>query len=382
MEERILTIGFDAKRVVNNATGLGNYGRTLINNLEADEGLRLRLYSPVEGNPKLIAQLHHRERLTFCYPQHAHTRLGRDWWRLKSMVTDLRRDGIDLFHGLSGELPLGIRRTGVRSLVTIHDLIFLRHPEWYHPLDVRIYSWKFRRTLREADHIVAISELTKRDIIELGGVDAGRISVVYQDCDEAFKRIATAQERQSVRRCYELPEHYILSVGSIEERKNVLLVVKALELMDAGVHLVVVGRHTPYTDQVNVYAASHGMSERVHILHGVPFHDLPAIYQEASAFVYPSRYEGFGIPIIEAAYSGLPIVAGTCGCLQEAGGPSALYVDPDDARGMAQALTKVLGEGKRSRRSRDGRRYVERFATEKVTRQMTELYRELAAQRP
>lgn len=379
MEEKRITIGYDAKRVVNNPTGLGNYGRTLINSLCDDPCLRMRLYSPVEGNPRLIAQLHHRDRLAFCHPEGHPGRIGRDWWRMKSMVSDLQHDGVDLFHGLSGELPMGLKRAGIRSVVTVHDLIFMRHPEWYNPLDVWIYRRKFRLMLREADHIVAISELTRRDVMELGGMDGARISVIYQDCDDAFKHAVPESKRHEVRTRYKLPASYILNVGSIEERKNVLLVLKAMGHMTADTHLVIVGKSTPYARRVEDYACNHGLSDRVLMLHGVPFADLPAIYQEASAFVYPSRYEGFGIPIIEAAHCGLPVVAGTCGCLQEAGGPSGIYVSPDDEESMAKALTQVLAEGKDSERTHEGARYVEQFNSERVAAQMKQLYRNLTS---
>ena len=377
MEERRITIGYDAKRVVNNPTGLGNYGRTLINSLCDDPNLLLRLYSPVEGNPRLIAQLRHCDRLSFCHPEGHPGKIGRDWWRMKKVVNDLLRDGIDLFHGLSGELPIGLKRTGIRSVVTVHDLIFLRHPEWYNPLDVWIYRRKFRLMLREADHIVAISELTRRDVMELGGIDGSRISVIYQDCDRAFKHAVPESKRNEVKARYKLPATYVLNVGSIEERKNVLLVLKAMKHMAADIHLVIVGKSTPYARRVEDYARNHGLSDRVLMLHGVPFADLPAIYQEASAFVYPSRYEGFGIPIIEATHCGLPVVAGSCGCLQEAGGPSGIYVSPDDEESLARALTQVLAEGKDSMRTHEGARYVEQFDSEKVAAQMKQLYRNL-----
>ena len=215
-QNKPLIVGFDAKRIVRNATGLGSYARTLVNDLD---DIELRLYAPDAGRDDLRSQIVPRPNVTFCYPKQStvNCQLSTSYWRSRGIVRDLLRDGVQLYHGLSGELPIGIRKSGIKSVVTIHDLIFLRHPEYYHWLDTKIYAWKFRQTLREADHIIAISECTKRDIIEYGHVDPSRITVIYQSCSPRF----------SVE-CGKPNSKYILSVGSIEERKNILLAVKAL----------------------------------------------------------------------------------------------------------------------------------------------------------
>ena len=265
---------------------------------------------------------------------------------------------------------MGIRKSGIKSVVTIHDLIFLRHPEFYHWIDTKIYAWKFRQTLREADHIIAISECTKRDILAYGEVDERKISVIYQSCAPKFTS-HTAHHSP-------LTSRYILSVGSIEARKNILLAVKALPYLPEAISLVIVGRHTPYTDKVISDAKKWGLTHRVKIMHGVSDEELPKLYADAEAFVYPSRYEGFGIPIIEAISCGLPVVACTGSCLEEAGGPDSLYVDPDDAKAMAQAIKQVLrgAEGREARIKRS-QKYIERFAGNDVAGQVVELYHRL-----
>jgi glycosyltransferase involved in cell wall biosynthesis len=366
MTER-LKIGFDAKRIVRNGTGLGSYGRTLVNDL-ASYPLELRLYAPDQGRDQLRQQIRQQENVSFCYPAQSALPFSKALWRSKGIVSDLKRDGIKVFHGLSGELPIGIRQSGIKSVVTIHDLIFLRHPEFYHWIDTKIYAWKFRQTLREADHIIAISECTKRDILAYGEVDERKISVIYQSCAPKFSVSQSAMPSN----------RYILSVGSIEARKNILLAVKALPYLPEAVSLVIVGRHTPYTDEVIAYAKKEGLTHRIKIMHGVSDEELPKLYAGAEAFVYPSRYEGFGIPIIEAISCGLPVVACTGSCLEEAGGPDALYVDPDDAEAMAQAIKQVLrgAEGREARIERS-QRYIERFAGNDVAGQVVELYRRL-----
>ena len=335
-----MVVGIDAKRIVRNGTGLGSYGRTLVNDLlrRGDSTLELRLYAPDAGKEELRGQII--EDARFCYPAAKPLRIlgaiRKAWWRTKGIVKDLKRDGVSVYHGLSGELPIGLRKAGIHGVVTIHDLIFLRHPEYYNWIDTKIYEWKFRQTLREAEHIIAISERTKQDIIELGGAEyANRISVIYQSFSPRFASVVTAEKKAEVRARYELPARYVLNVGTIERRKNLLLAAEALDLLPKDIHLVAVGRQTPYVQELP-------KSERIHLLSGVPDEDLAAIYALGEVFVYPSRYEGFGIPIIEAIAAGLPVVACTGSCLEEAGGPDCRYVGPDDVAGMAETLKMSL----------------------------------------
>ena len=371
-------IGFDAKRIVRNATGLGNYGRTLVSDLSrvVPENWQLRLYAPDAGRDGLRSRLSESEQLKFVYPQGHPMGIQRSLWRIGPIVNDLKRDGVHLYHGLTGELPRGIRRAGIRSVVTIHDLIFLRHPEYYHWLDVKIYAWKFRIACREADRIIAISERTKLDVMELGGVGEDKIDVVYQSCSPRFRAEVSPQRLSSVRSHYGLPRRFVLSVGSIEERKNILLAVRALHHLPDEIHLVAVGRPTDYSERVLKWAAKANIGRRVHFLHGVPDADLQALYQMAEVFVYPSRYEGFGIPIIEAIHSGLPVVAATGSCLEEAGGPDCLYVSPDDAEGLAVAIGRQLrGADNRDLRIQRSRDYVRRFEAGDVAGRVLDVYR-------
>jgi len=392
-------IGFDAKRAVANGTGLGSYSRTLINDL-ARYPLTLRLYAPDEGRDDLRTQIQDRDNVNFAYPHSSllvprssflvppSSFLEKSLWRSHGIVADLLADGIQLYHGLSGELPIGIRKSGIPSVVTIHDLIFLRHPEYYHWLDTKIYAWKFRQTIREATHIIAISECTRRDILHYAPeLDPARVSVIYQSCAPKFTlhtphstlHTPHSSSPNISHSSFLLPpsSKYILSVGTIEERKNILLAVKALEtsLLPDDLHIVIIGRHTPYTDVVARYAHDHGLEERVHILHGISDAELPAYYAAAEAFVYPSRYEGFGIPIIEAISCGLPVVACTGSCLEEAGGPDTLYVSPDDPQAMAAAIAQVLkGAPGRDHRILRSREYIRRFQGNDVAGQVYRLY--------
>lgn len=370
-------IGFDAKRIVRNGTGLGGYGRTLVNDLirRNDGDMELLLYAPDMGRDHLRQQIIQDPHARFVYPKGNPCRLSRDLWRVKGIVSQLKADGVQLFHGLTGELPLGIKKSGIKTVVTIHDLIFMRHPEYYNWLDVKIYEWKFRQTLKEADRIIAISECTKRDIIELGGISGDNIDVIYQSCNPRFlaSQPSTLNAHPS-----SLPRRYMLCVGTIEERKNLMLALRSLVHLPEDIHLVAVGKQTKYAALVEAEAEKLGLKSRLHMLSGVSDADLHAIYSLAEVFVYPSRYEGFGIPIIEAIFSGLPVVACTGSCLEEAGGPDCLYVHPDDVEGFAQCVSRMLaGSPERDSRIQLSQNYVQRFRGADVAGQVMEVYNRL-----
>lgn len=371
-EDKNIIVGFDAKRVVRNGTGLGAYGRNLVNDLAAlYPHMQLLLYAPDEGREDLARQVKSAQNLCMVYPKGAKNALQKAAWRSRGVVKDLLRDGVNVFHGLSGELPKGVKAAGIDTVVTIHDLIFMRHPEFYHWWDALIYRWKFRQTLKEAHRIIAISECTKRDIVKFGHYPEDRISVIYQSCDTRFREPATPEKLREVSERYALPPRFVLNVGTIEARKNVLLAAKALKDVPKEVHLVVLGRPTPYINKVKSWVAHNGLSARVHFLHNVPNEDLPAIYQQAEVFAYPSRYEGFGIPIIEAIQSGLPVVACTGSCLEEAGGPHNLYVAPNDHKGMAKAINaRLKGQAGRDEAISQSMAYVQRFENKNVAEQV------------
>lgn len=373
-------IGFDAKRIVRNGTGLGGYGRTLVNDLIRRNGgeMELLLYAPDMGRDHLRQQIIQDPHARFVYPKGNPCRLSRDLWRVKGIVSQLKADGVQLFHGLTGELPLGIKKSGIKTVVTIHDLIFMRHPEYYNWLDVKIYEWKFRQTLKEADRIIAISECTKRDIIELGGISGDNIDVIYQSCNPRFFSSPDSHPSSLPPHPSSLPRRYMLCVGTIEERKNLMLALRSLVHLPEDIHLVAVGKQTKYAALVEAEAEKLGLKSRLHMLSGVSDADLHAIYSLAEVFVYPSRYEGFGIPIIEAIFSGLPVVACTGSCLEEAGGPDCLYVHPDDVEGFAQCVSRMLiGSPERDARIQLSHNYVQRFRGADVAGQVMEVYNRL-----
>ncbi len=295
MTDKPLKIAYEAKRITHNATGLGNYGRTIVEMLARSAPQnRYLLYTPDLGREALRKRLPECEQIEFRLPRTPKHGLAKAWWRSAGVCRELPAD-VSLFHGLGAELPWGLRKRGIPSVVTIHDLIFLRFPAYYKWFDRRIYTWKYRAACRQADRIIAISEATKRDIVDFFGIAPEKIDVVYQGCDESFKREVTDETKRAVRAQYGLPERYVLSVGSIEERKNLLLLVQAAARMTEPIHVVAVGKRTPYTAEVEKFAAENGLAERLHIYHDVKFADLPAFYRMAEVFVYPSRFDRSGV---------------------------------------------------------------------------------------
>lgn len=378
-----MKIGFDAKRAAQNRTGLGNYSRFVLRILSQHEPQNeYHLYIPNERRTPFLGEIPTLERLHRHYPRTWFWRKLKSLWRVWGVSSDVRCDGMDIFHGLSNELPLNVRRAGCKTVVTIHDLIFLRYPQYYHPIDRTIYNHKFRRACENADRVIAVSEFTKQDIIKFYGTPEDKIDVVYQGCDPVFGREIPEETREEVSRRYCLPQRFLLYVGSIEERKNLMLVARALDLMQRrhpevadDIRIVAVGRRTPYTDTIRDYLKGHGLEDRVLFFHGVTFADLPAFYRLATAFVYPSRIEGFGIPMLEAITAGLPAIGCTGSCLEEAGGPDSAYVSPDDPEEMAEAIRRVWTDPELRRRMTErGREYARRFSDESLCRDLMAVY--------
>ena len=374
-----LKIAMDGKRAVANNTGLGNYSRLVVDvlsRLYPDNDYRL--YVPkIKENPRLTPLLE-RNNVNLFTPDTAFGRNFSSLWRVNSISKQLIRDNVDLFHGLSNELPLTIKKTSIPTVVTIHDLIFRRIPENYKPIDRKIYDYKFRKAAENADRIIAITECTKRDIVNMYGISEEKIDVVYQGCDDIFSLPISEDTMQEVAITYNLPERYIISVGTVEHRKNQLLTIKSLKHIDDDVHLYIVGRRTKYANQLDRYIEDNGLSDRVHFLQGVPFAHLPALYAMAQFSSYPSRFEGFGIPVIESISSGVPVIAATGSSLEEAGGPGALYVDPDDLTSFVDSARLLLSnESRRREMVLHGKSYIIKFCPDNFAAGIVDTYKKV-----
>ncbi|BEV03066.1 glycosyltransferase family 1 protein [Chryseobacterium gambrini] len=362
-----MKIAFDAKRFFHNTSGLGNYSRDLVRILAQyfpeNEYILLNKNKSERGSDIL-------ENSNVHFVPTSKGKMSRQF----KMGKDAQKQNADIFHGLSGELPLKWDRKPIKKIVTIHDLIFERYPQYYSFFDRKIHFWKFRKAANSADKIIAISEQTKRDIIQFLKVPESKIEVIYQGCHKAFKEQQSEEFIQKTKEKYSLPEKFILNVGTIEERKNLLNVVKALK--DTNIPLVVVGKKTKYFRKVEQFVHQHKIN--VQFLEGVSMDELAAIYKLADIFVYPSFFEGFGIPVIEALFSKTVVITSNTSCLPEAGGPDSVYVDPENHLDI-QSKIKFLwdNESERKRRADKGFQFVQQFNDEPIANNLMNLYRKI-----
>lgn len=373
----MLKIGFDAKRALFNNSGLGNYSRDTLQLLaEACGAENLHLYSPKPiGKSDYASQF---ASFPIHGPEKALHKVLPSYWRSKGLLKQLQADGIELYHGLSNELPLGISQTSIRSVVTIHDVIFMRHPEWYPRFDRWMYQAKTEQACKEADLILAISQQTKDDLIEFFQVPEEKIQVVYQGCHSKFKTALSEETLKKVQQKYQLPEHFVLNVGRIEARKNGIHLVEAMHQCPE-VPLVFAGRWTDYQDSLEQKIKQMGLESRVKIINDVPLDDLVALYQLADIFVYPSHFEGFGIPLIEASFSGTPVISSTGSCFSEAGGPHAIYVDSTDSKALASSILDLWNHpSKRQEQVSKTNDFLERFHPQTIQKALISAYERLA----
>ncbi len=367
-----MKIGYDAKRLFHNTTGLGNFSRDLIQVLSRyyPEN-EYHLFNP---KPKKIDRLTIDNKTIFEHlPTQFIDKKLSSLWRSKKCIKDLKNEGINIYHGLSAEIPVGIEKTTIKSIVSIHDLIFLRYPQFYKKIDVAIYTKKTKNALKNADLIVAISEQTKQDIIQFFKTDPKKIKVIYQGCHKAFKSKASIEISQKTIQKYKLPQKYILNVGTIEFRKNLLSIVEAIKGTD--INLVVIGRKTPYYEKIDALIKKEGLKNQVFFLQGLTIEELACVYQLASIFVYPSLFEGFGIPIIEALYSATPVITSKNGCFSEAAGPHSIFVDPKNYSELKDNILKLWGDPDLcNQMATFGLDFVQKFNDEIIANQWQETY--------
>lgn len=374
-----MNIAFDAKRAFQNNTGLGNYSRTLIRSLAADfPEHQYYLFAPRQTtmfNTAPFPNVH-----TVLPETFLHRKL-RSVWRSKWVTPELARRGMDLYHGLSHEVPLGIHKSPVKSVVTMHDLIFERYPAQYNPLDVFTYRRKARYAAHAADRIIAISQQTKEDLVSFYQVTPQKITVCYQSCDPAFAVLHPTSAIAAFREKYALPAQYLLSVGSVIERKNLLRVVQALHQSKCPLPLVVLGNGDDYMKKVKAYIAQQGLEQQVIWLNEkarVADADLPLLYQGATALLYVSLFEGFGIPILEALWSGTPVITSQGSCFAETAGNAAVYVDPLSVDDIGKAMHAVIDNAALVADLRaKGFAHAQRFTPEKCAAAVMDVYRSL-----
>lgn len=383
-----MNIGFEAKRAFTNGTGLGHYSRTLIRSLatyfpEHD----YTLFTPKITDRFTVTEFNN---INIVTPQSFPSTMFSGAWRSSWVKSDLKKLGIDVYHGLSHEIPVGIKKTRIPTTVTIHDLIFERYPEQFNAIDVRIYRYKFRYACRNADKVIAISKQTKEDIINFYKIPEEKITICYQSCNPAFAEIISDEEKRRIKKLYNLPDRFLLYVGSIIERKNLLTICKALhQLKDKlDIPLIVIGDGGAYKQQVQQFVNDNGLQHQVRFLSDDPTvkalptyqsaADFPAIYQQALCMIYPSIFEGFGIPVLEALWSKTPVITSNISCLPETGGDAAFYVDPFSSAEMGEAILKVSQDhALQQMMINKGWRHAQNFTQQRCAESVMNVYKRL-----
>lgn len=367
-----MRIGFDAKRAFYNRSGLGNYSRDTIGSLfKYYPDNEYYLYTPKKKNP---IDFNVKGKANVIQPKGLN-RFYQSYWRSMTLGTTISNDNLDIYHGLSNELPANIVHSGTRKIVTIHDLIFMRYPELYKSVDREIYQQKFFEACLAADRVIAISEQTKEDIISFFHIPENKIEVIYQGCSPIFYDVKSEEVKQTTLSKHKLPKHFILSVGTLERRKNALHVLEGLKHSEADIDVVFIGKQTAYLKTLEDYIKANHLEQRVHFRHNIPSDDLPAIYQAAKLFVYPSLFEGFGIPILEALNSGTPVITNKYGCFIEAGGDAACYVNPNHPEEIGESINSILEHPEKAETMREkGFEYAKHFSQENIANQLIKLY--------
>lgn len=365
-----IRIGFDAKRLFHNRTGLGNYSRNLLLGLTTYYDAEMYLYSPeIESSP------YH----DFAEKPSIHART------IEGPMGNLKRtlgfqdmmdeDQIDLFHGLSNELPLSAKASKIPHVVTIHDLIYRQFPKDFSFFDRQIYQTKTKFACRHANQIVAISEATKKDIVDFLEVEEQEVKVIYQTCNPFFQ-----MKNDSEQNVDDKNQDYLLYVGTLNHRKNLLGIVEAMGLIaeDQRPQLMVVGQgNQAYENLIHEVIEKYKLQNSVQLLGMVKNEELKKLYQNARITILPSFYEGFGIPIIESLFSDTPVITSDVTSLPEAAGPCAIYVDPDNVESIKEGIEKSMDDQVINELTSQIPKHIEPFRLENATQKWIQLYGEL-----
>ena len=367
-----MNLGFDAKRAFHNASGLGNYSRFVIRTLaENFPKSSFLLFNP-KASDKWELNTH--ESIQEVLPP---KNTWGSYWRSFQGNKKITEFNLDIYHGLSNELPFGIASSKVNKVVTIHDLIFKRFPELYKFPDRLIYDMKFKHAVSVADTVIAVSETTKQDVIEYYGISEEKIKVVYQGCNPLFYQTTSAENLDQTREKYKLPKHFIICVGTIEERKNGLQILKALVNYNINIPIAFVGRPTKYKKLLlDEISKNDQLKNQVIFIENADNEELKELYQLAQLSVYPSIFEGFGIPVLESIAAGTPVITNKAGCFKEAGGEAAFYVDPNNSEEFGSAI-KLLTENTEAlnRLKLAATNHLENFKEAELAAQLMSIYK-------
>ena len=291
-------------------------------------------------------------------------------WEHLKLPSIVNKGNFDLFFTPDHVLPL--LPVKCKKVITVHDLSFVKFPKLF-SFAKRIYKQLMTPvSIRRADRIIAVSENTKKDIVKLFKIDPDKVTVVYNGVSGEFKKVEDKAVLDKVRNKYGLPNHYILFVGTIEPRKNIINLIKAFKKSAADHHLVIAGKAGWMSDALIKEIKSH---DKVQWVENVETKDLPALYSMASLFTYPSMYEGFGLPILEAMACGAPVITSNISSMPEVAGDAAVLIDPNNADELAQAIKDILkNEVLRKSLTSRGYEQAKRFSWDKCAKETIKVY--------
>lgn len=375
-----MKIGFDAKRAFQNSRGLGNYSRNLITGLldfMPENEYYLFGLNPIEGDcfnwSKNISKQAH-----IVEPKYK-SKLYQPLWRSKLIYNDIINHNLDIYHGLSHEIPIKLN-TSTKYIVTVHDLLFLRFKESFKWIDRQIYLSKIKRSCKSADLIIAVSEQTKHDLINFLDVPESKIVLNYQSCSSLFYYKIDDEIKQKLKAKYSLPNEFLLFVGALVPHKNIERIIEAHALVPENIRipLVIIGKENNYKKTLLEKIKEHSKIDQVIFINYVDTADLPAIYQLAKILVWPSLFEGFGIPIIEALFSKLPVITSNVGCFPEVGGDGTIYVDPNNSEEISKAIVRVLSDDTLYLKMQTlGKEFVMKFHIKNTSNELMKIYSSL-----
>ena len=307
--------------------------------------------------------------------------LAKLWFEQVSFPRACRRQGVDLAHVPYFASPLF---PTTPTVVTVHDLIPMLLPAYRGSMLVRLYTLLVAIAAKRADMVLTDSQASKWDIVHLLDIPSEQVRVIYLAADDIYQPILDDHRLTAIRQKYGLPENYLLYLGGFDQRKNVLTLLKAFAQLakDSRAFLVVAGRlpekGSDFFPDPRPIVQELGIEERVVFTGWVPEEDKPALYSRARALVFPSLYEGFGLPPLEALACGTPVIASNRGSLPEIVGNGGLLLEPDDVEGLAAAMGKLLSDDTLWEDLREkGLAHAARFSWEKTARETLAVYREV-----
>lgn len=358
--------------------GLGRYAGEIARALaEHPNQINLSLFYNDDGQAELPDYLRSLPRRT--------VKLGNKPWRMGVLLSHLSRwpldrvfGAVDIFHATNHLLA---HFKQARTVYTLHDLIFLRYPEYHLPYNRWYLTFSMPRYLRAADVIIAPSEWTKQDALHYYGLPESKIKVIYEAAAPAFRPLSDPVRLAQIRQKYQLPSQFILHVATIEPRKNLSRLLDVFQTLLADwpdLKLVLVGKKGWLYESFFQKLQAMGLQERVIFPGYVDEADLPGFYQLAELFVFPSLYEGFGLGPLEAMACGAPVISSNSSSLPEVVGEAGLLLDPTDTAAWGQALRRVLSDPDLRRDlSQRGLIQAQKFSWQKAGAELAEVYRSL-----